>query len=225
MVLRGVCAGSGWGGSIGSRCDDRRCAEQMGHMAGQFIGSAPVAGEQAYDVLSRRIKHDHRGIGTLVRKQGGKGAYRYARCADEGMRSKIFIGCRQQGADFFKGRNSRRAKTRWGEDLHAGQTGGLAVGRGGRWLGRTRGRLELTGQAPRVDRKAVCQTLRQRQGRLAERIAGKRGDSAGTVQGASLGCLSDDARRQGNGRMPLRGKNKEGNPACEVPFLLWRLKK
>ena len=85
--------------------------------------------------------------------------------------------------------------------------------------------LELTGQAPRFDRKAVRQTLRQRQGRLAERIAGKRCDSAGTVQGASLGCLSGDAQRQGYGRMPLRGENKEGNPACEVPFLLFRLKK
>ena len=85
--------------------------------------------------------------------------------------------------------------------------------------------LELTGQPPRFDRKAVRQTLRQRQSRLAERIAGKRCDSAGTVLGASLGCLSGDARRQGYGRMPLRGKNKEGNPACEVPFLLFRLKK
>lgn len=85
--------------------------------------------------------------------------------------------------------------------------------------------LELTGQAPRFDRKAVRQTLRQRQGRLAERIAGKRGYSAGTVQGASLGCLSGDARPQGHGLMPLRGKNKEGNPACEIPFLLFRLKK
>ena len=97
-------------------------------MAGQFVGSAPVAGEQAYDVLPRRIKYDHRGIGALVRQQGRKRAYGYARCADEGMRRKIFIGCRQQGADFFKGRNPRRAKSRWGENFHTGQTGGLAGG-------------------------------------------------------------------------------------------------
>ena len=108
--LRVVCAGSDRGGSIRSGCDNRRCAEQMGHMAGQLVGSAPVAGEQAYDVLPRRVNYDHRGIGTLVRKQGGKRAHGYARCADEGMRRKIFIGCRQQGADFFKGCNTRRAK-------------------------------------------------------------------------------------------------------------------
>ena len=97
-------------------------------MAGQFVGSAPVAGEQAYDVLARRIKYNHRGIGALVRQQRRKRAHCYARCTNEGMRRKIFIGCRQQGADFFKGRNTRRAKPRGGENFHAGQTGGLAGG-------------------------------------------------------------------------------------------------
>ena len=83
----------------------------------------------------------------------------------------------------------------------------------------------MTGQAPRFGRKAVRQTLRQRQGRLAERIAGKRGDSAGTVQGASLGCLSGDARQRGFGGFRCEEKIKKGTPACEVPFLLVRLKK
>ena len=58
--------------------------------------------------------------------------------------------------------------------------------------------LELTGQAPRFGRKAVRQTLRQRQGRLAERIAGKGGGAVVAVHGASGGL-----RLRGHGGLYL----------------------
>ena len=70
--------------------------------------------------------------------------------------------------------------------------------------------LELTGQAPRFDRKAVRQALRQRQSRLAERIAGKRGGAVMAVHGASGGM-----RLQGHGgvylRVPSRPTASHGN--------------
>ena len=96
-------------------------------MAGQIVAAAPVASKQADDVVSGRVKHQHRGIGALVLQQGGQRPHRYACCAYKGMGGKAGVGLGQQGANLVKGRALGGAKTRRGKYLYAGNFGGVAL--------------------------------------------------------------------------------------------------
>ena len=145
-------------------------------MAGQLIAAAPVACKQADDKLPRRVKHQHRGVGAFVFQQGGKSPHSYARCSDKGMGGKAGIGLGQQWANCVKGCGLGGAKAGRGKELNAGN-----IGRGSF----VRLPLRLAGQVPRAGSKAACQTLRQWQGRLAERVAGKRVGAVSAVQEAS----------------------------------------
>ena len=111
-----------------------------------------------------------------MHQQGGQRPYGYARSANKGMCCKAGVGFGQQGANFVKGRGPGGAKPGRSKELHTGNmmSGGIVLMP-----------LRQSWQLPRAGSKAGRQTLRQGQGRLAERVAGKRFGTVGAGQDVS----------------------------------------
>ena len=196
-------------------------------MAGKLVATTPVPSKQTDDVVPRRVKHQHRGIGAFVFQQGGQRPHSYACCANKDMGGKAGVSLGQQGANFVKGCAFSGAKARRGKELHAGNFVGAVL-----WQVLQR----LPRQIPRAGSKAGCQTLRQWQGRLAERVTGKRVGAVRAGQGASGFRLNGSpqsaragwrilqtGRRGGNaGKNPRTGISKKPEGASMQPPLVCR---
>ena len=65
-------------GNVGGRGHHRRGSQGMGHLLGQLVGAAQVAGQEAYRETPGIIHAHHGGVGVLVRQVGRQQPHRRA---------------------------------------------------------------------------------------------------------------------------------------------------